>query len=79
MFNTCTQLVCVCVFSLTVCISKWWNKFQAAQIAAEEAKFEEARQAAVSELRRQLAAETEEALRVQDQEIGLLIGRLQVG
>ncbi|PVD30385.1 hypothetical protein C0Q70_09651 [Pomacea canaliculata] len=51
----------------------------AAQIAAEEAKFEEARQAAVSELRRQLAAETEEALRVQDQEIGLLIGRLQVG
>lgn len=51
----------------------------AAQIKAEEKKLEEARQAAVSELRRQLAAETEEALRVQDEEIGLLIARLQVG
>nr|KAG5698071.1 hypothetical protein BaRGS_016719 [Batillaria attramentaria] len=49
----------------------------AAQIEAEEKKLEEARQAAVSDLRRQLAAETEEALRLQDEEIGLLIGRLQ--
>ena len=44
----------------------------------EEQKLEEARQAAVSELRRQLAAETAEALRIQDEEIGLLIARLQV-
>ncbi|KAL8610099.1 hypothetical protein ACOMHN_024565 [Nucella lapillus] len=51
----------------------------AKQMAAEEQKLEEARQAAVAELRRQLAAETTEALRVQDEEIGLLIARLQVG
>ncbi|XP_076436478.1 uncharacterized protein LOC143275994 [Babylonia areolata] len=49
------------------------------KIAAEEQKLEEARQAAVAELRKQLAAETTEALRVQDEEIGLLIARLQVG
>lgn len=51
----------------------------AQQLDAEEQKLEEARQAAVAELRRQLAAETAEALRVQDEEIGLLIARLQVG
>ena len=39
---------------------------------------EESRQAAVAELRKALAAETAEALRVQDEEIGLLIARLQV-
>ncbi|KAK7110980.1 trichohyalin-like [Littorina saxatilis] len=49
------------------------------QIAAESQKLEEARLAAVAELRRQIAAETAEALRAQDEEIGLLIGRLQVG
>jgi ellis van creveld syndrome protein 1 len=47
-------------------------------VAAEEKKLEEARQQAVSDLRRVLAAETAEALRVQDEEIGLLIARLQV-
>ena len=51
---------------------------QEAQVAVEEQKLEEARQAAVVELRRQLAAEMTEALRVQDAEIGLLIARLQV-
>ena len=51
---------------------------QEEQVRLEEQKLEEARQAAVSELRRQLAAETAEALRIQDEEIGLLIARLQV-
>ncbi|XP_041369579.1 trichohyalin-like [Gigantopelta aegis] len=51
----------------------------AAQIAAEEEKLEHARQTALAEQRKLLALETEEALRLQDVEIGKLIGRLQVG
>ena len=51
---------------------------QAKEMESEEYKLEAARQEAVSELRRQLAAETTEALRVQDEEIGMLIARLQV-
>jgi len=51
----------------------------AAQIAKEEENFEAARKAAVADLRRRLADETNEALKQQDEEIGLLIGRLQVG
>ena len=51
---------------------------QAAEIAAEEKKLEETRQTALAEQRRLLALETEEALKLQDSEIGLLIGRLQV-
>ncbi|GFS14897.1 trichohyalin-like [Elysia marginata] len=50
-----------------------------AEIEKEELGFEKARQEAVAELRRQLAKETEVALKLQDEEIGLLIGRLQVG
>lgn len=50
-----------------------------AEIMKEEVAFEESRQEAVAELRRQLAKETEVALKLQDEEIGLLIGRLQVG
>ncbi|GFN78015.1 trichohyalin-like [Plakobranchus ocellatus] len=50
----------------------------AKELAKEEEAFEEARQEAVAELRRQLAKETEEALKLHDDEIGLLIGRLQV-
>jgi len=50
-----------------------------AQIAKEEEEFEAARKAAVADLRRRLAEETNEALKEQDEEISLLIGRLQVG
>ncbi|XP_012938082.1 myosin-9 isoform X3 [Aplysia californica] len=55
------------------------NAILAAQIAKEEADFEEARKTAVADLRRRLAEETNQALKLQDEEIGLLIGRLQVG
>ncbi|BFY98157.1 hypothetical protein BsWGS_01199 [Bradybaena similaris] len=50
-----------------------------ADIAKEEQLLEEARQAAVTELRKQLAKETEEALKLQTDSISLLIGRLQLG
>ncbi|XP_059163333.1 golgin subfamily A member 6-like protein 26 [Physella acuta] len=49
------------------------------EIAAEEEAFENARKSAVVELRKQLAKETEEALKVHDEELGLLIARLQIG
>ncbi|CAG5125925.1 unnamed protein product, partial [Candidula unifasciata] len=49
-----------------------------ADITKEEQLLEEARQAAVAELRKQLAKETEEALKLQSDSLSLLIGRLQL-
>ncbi|XP_071089454.1 trichohyalin-like [Haliotis cracherodii] len=51
----------------------------AAEMSVEEGRLEAGRQAALLALQQQLARETEEALLQQDQEISLLIGRLQVG
>ncbi|CAL1547305.1 unnamed protein product [Lymnaea stagnalis] len=51
----------------------------ASKIEKEELTLEEARKSAVMELRQQLAQETEEALKLHDEEISLLIGRLQIG
>lgn len=45
----------------------------------EEKKIEEEREMAIDELRKNLASETEMLLKAQDSELGLLIGRLQVG
>ncbi|KAH9510197.1 hypothetical protein Btru_043738 [Bulinus truncatus] len=48
-------------------------------IAKEEQAFEDDMKKAISELRQQLSRETEEALKLQDEELSLLIGRLEVG
>ncbi|XP_046570216.1 trichohyalin-like [Haliotis rubra] len=55
------------------------EKQLAAEMSVEEERLEAGRQAALQDLKQQLARETEEALKQQDQEIGLLIGKLQVG
>ncbi|KAK6186317.1 hypothetical protein SNE40_008377 [Patella caerulea] len=49
------------------------------EISEEEKKLKEHREKAIEDLKRQLAAETEEALKLQEEEVGQLIGRLQVG
>ncbi|KAI8789815.1 cingulin [Biomphalaria glabrata] len=49
------------------------------EIAKEEDTLEAEKKKLISELRQQLAKETEEALKLQDDELSLSIGRLQVG
>lgn len=49
------------------------------ELAAEESKIAEDRQTAILEFRRKMAAETEALLAEQEKELGVLIGRLQIG
>ncbi|KAK3095669.1 hypothetical protein FSP39_017428 [Pinctada imbricata] len=49
------------------------------ELQREEKRLEEERKTAIAAFRQRIAEETEEALRMQEQELGLLIGRLEVG
>ncbi|KAL5022379.1 hypothetical protein ScPMuIL_001534 [Solemya velum] len=51
----------------------------AVQIEEEEKRLQKEKQTALNQLHQRLSAETEEALKQQEKELGILIGRLQVG
>ncbi|XP_077991893.1 uncharacterized protein LOC144446077 isoform X2 [Glandiceps talaboti] len=55
------------------------EKKHEAELEAEKKSMEEEKQKSLLELRRRLAMETEEALKAQDEQMSLLIGKLTVG